>query len=294
VRQVLKKGLAEEQKWGFNPYKFGFVGATDNHNGAAGDTEEDTWGGHGGEPDSTAEYRLGYETNMVADVLGFPLIKLNPGGLTGVWAAENTREALFDAIKARETFATSGTRIRVRLFAGFDYPEDLEQQADMLQTAYALGVPMGGDLMAAEAGQVPRLLVQAMRDANSAPLQKIQIVKGWLADGQSHEQVYDVVCSDGLQPDAQTHLCPNNGARVNLSDCSISADKGAAELATTWTDPDFVAGQPAFYYARVLENPVCRWSQHDANAIGKAHPDGASPSVQERAWTSPIWYGPQG
>jgi hypothetical protein len=294
VRQILKKGLAEEQKWGFNPFKFGFVGATDNHNGAAGDTEEDTWGGHGGEPDSTAEYRLGYETNMVADVLGFPLIKLNPGGLAGIWAPENTREALFDAMKAKETFATSGTRVRVRLFAGFDYPSDLHQQADMIETAYAKGVPMGGDLVAAAPVQAPRLLVQAMRDANSAPLQKIQIVKGWLADGESHEQVYDVVCSDGLQPDAKTHLCPNNGAKVNLSDCSISADKGAAELATTWTDPDFVADQSAFYYARVLENPVCRWSQHDANAIGKPHPDNAPATVQERAWTSPIWYGPQG
>jgi len=293
-RQVLKKGLVEQQKWGFNPYKVGFIGATDTHNGTPGDTEEDTWKGHGGEPDSTAEFRLGYETNMVADVLGFPLIKLNPGGLAGIWAPENTREALFDAMKAKETFATSGTRVRVRLFAGFDYPSDLHQQADMLKTAYAQGVPMGGDLAAAAPGQAPHLLVQAMRDANSAPLQKIQIVKGWLADGESHEQVYDVVCSDGLQPDAKTHLCPNNGAKVNLSDCSISADKGAAELATTWTDPDFDADQSAFYYARVLENPVCRWSQHDANAIGKPHPDNAPATVQERAWTSPIWYGPQG
>jgi hypothetical protein len=176
----------------------------------------------------------------------------------------------------------------------FDYLEDLEQQPDMIQTAYVLGVPMGGDLESAEAVQAPRRLVQAMRDANSAPLQKIQIVKGLLANGQTHEQVYEVVCSDGLQPDARTHLCPNNGARVNLSDCSIAADKGAAELATTWTDPDFYAGSSAFYSARVLENRVYRWSQHDANAIGKPHPDSAPATVQERAWTSPIWYGPQG
>lgn len=293
VRQVLKKGLAEQQKWGFNPYKLGFIGATDSHNGTPGDTEENTWKGHGGEPDATAELRLGYESSVVTKSLGMSMLKLNPGGLTGIWAPENTREALFDAMQAKETFATSGTRVRVRMFGGFAYPDDLHQQADAVQQAYLDGVPMGGDLIGVRAGQVPRFFVQALRDANSAPLQKIQIVKGWLADGQAHEQVFDVVCADGLQPDAQSHRCPDNGARVNLADCSISPDKGAATLSTTWRDPQFEAGQSAFYYARVLENPVCRWSQYDANAIGKPHPDGAPTTVQERAWTSPIWYGPQ-
>lgn len=293
VRQVLKKGLAEQQKWGFNPYKFGVVGATDTHNGTPGDAEEDTWKGHAGEADNVAALRLGYENTVVTKNLGFDSIKLNPGGLTGVWASENTREALFDAMKAKETFATSGTRMRVRMFGGFMYPDDLHQQADAVQQAYAGGVPMGGDLVGTGRAQAPRFFVQALRDANSAPLQKIQIVKGWLADGQTHEQVFDVVCSDGLQPDAQSHRCPDNGARVNLADCSISPDKGAATLTTTWRDPQFEAGQSAFYYARVLENPVCRWSQYDANAIGKPHPDNAPAIVQERAWTSPIWYGPQ-
>ena len=293
-RQVLKKGLQDQQKWGFNPFKLGFIGATDNHNGMPGDTEENTWKGHGGEPDSTPGFRLGYESNMVADTLGFPLIKLNPGGLAGVWAPENTREAIFDAMKRKETFATSGTRVKVRLFAGFGFPADLHEQADAVQTAYAQGVPMGGDLPAAGSGKAPSFLVQAMRDVNSAPLQKIQIVKGWLADGQTHEQVYDVICADGLQPDAITQRCPDNGARVNLEDCSISTDKGAAELATTWTDPQFTPQQSAFYYARVLENPVCRWSQHDALALGKAHPAGESPTVRERAWSSPIWYNSTG
>jgi hypothetical protein len=293
VREVLKKGLVDQQKWGFNPYKMGFIGSTDSHNGTPGDTEEDTWKGHGGEPDATPEYRLGVKTHMVSKVLGFPLIKLNPGGLAGIWAAENTREALFDAMKAKETFATSGTRVKVRLFAGFDYPADLHLRADAVKLAYARGVPMGGDLQTGAGRQVPRLFVQALRDANSAPLQRVQIVKGWLEAGQSREQVFDVVCSDGLQPDAKTHRCPDNGARVNLADCSISPDKGAASLATTWRDPQFKAEQSAFYYARVLENPVCRWSQHDANALGKPHPDEAPATVQERAWTSPIWYGPR-
>jgi hypothetical protein len=160
--------------------------------------------------------------------------------------------------------------------------------------AYAQGVPMGGDLKKSVSDQAPAFLVQALRDVNSAPLQKIQIVKGWLADGQTHEQVYDVICADGLQADATTHLCPDNGAKVNLADCSISSDKGAAELATTWTDPQFTPEQSAFYYARVLENPVCRWSQFDALAVGKPHPVGESPTVRERAWSSPIWYNSSG
>ena len=294
ARQVLKKGLLEQAKWGFNPYKFGFVGGTDNHNGTPGDTEESTWKGHGGKPDSTPGYRLGYDSNLVADALGFQLIKLNPGGLTGVWAEENTRESIFAAMQRKETFATSGSRIRVRLFGGYDYPADLHEQADAVKSAYAKGVPMGSDLPQASAKQTPSFMVMAMRDVNSAPLQKIQIVKGWAANGETFEQVYDVVCSDGLQPDAVTHLCPNNGAQVNLADCSISADKGAGELASTWLDPDFQADQAAVYYARVLENPVCRWSQYDANQLGKPHPAGEPSTVQERAWSSPIWYHSQG
>ncbi len=292
IRQGLKKGLLDQQKWGFNPYKFGLVAASDSHNGTPGDTEEGTWNGHGGEPDASPELRLGIESNMVADTLGFPLRALNPGGLAGVWAEENTREHIFDAMRRKETFGTSGTRLRVRLFAGFDFTSDLHQRADRLALAYATGVPMGGDLPAASSSeQVPRLLVQAQRDVNSAPLQKIQIVKGWAENGEAHEQVYDVVCADGLQPDANSHRCPDNGAEVNLVDCTSAPNKGAAELATTWTDPDFDADQSAFYYARVLENPSCRWSQYDANRLGVAHPADFPSTHQERAWTSPIWYG---
>lgn len=292
VRQALKRGLVAQQQWGFNPYKLGMVAATDNHNGTPGDTAEDTWNGHGGEVDSTPGYRLGIDSNMVADTLGFPLTAMNPGGLTGVWAAENTREAIFDAMYRRETFATSGSRIRVRLFAGFDYSADLHQQVTMLETAYASGVPMGGDLSAGKGGAVPRLLLQAQRDADSAPLAMIQVVKGWLQDGETREQVYDVACSDGLEPDPLSHQCPDNGATVNLADCSISSDRGAADLATTWTDPDFDPGEPSFYYARVLENPSCRWSQYDANRLGVPHPEDFPASTRQRAWTSPVWYNP--
>lgn len=292
VRDVLRKGLLEEQKYGFNPYKFGFVGGTDNHNGTPGDTTESTYKGHAGSGDSDPRVRLDLKDTLVTRALGFPTSRLNPGGLTGVWAEENTREAIFDAMKRKETFGTSGTRLRVRLFGGFGFEEELHTQPEMIRTAYASGVPMGGDLKAAPAGKGVSLLVWATRDPNSAPLQRIQIVKGWVEGDTTKEQVFDVVCSDGIEPDPATHRCRDNGAKVDPRDCSISTDKGAVELAATWLDPDFHAGQSAFYYARVLENPVCRYTQHDASRLGIALPANVPGTIQERAWTSPIWYSP--
>ncbi|MES2126351.1 MAG: DUF3604 domain-containing protein [Pseudomonadota bacterium] len=292
VRNVLKKGLAAETKWGFNPFKLGFAGGGDNHNATPGDTNPATFRGHAGAPDGTPELRLGIKHTVVGDALGMPVAALNPGGLTGVWAEENTREAIFDAMKRKETFATSGTRLRVRLFGGFGLPANLHLQADAVATAIKLGVPMGGDLRAAKPGEAPGFLAMALRDANSAPLQKIQIVKGWTSNGQTQERVYDIACSDGLRPDPASHRCADNGATVKLADCSISQDKGAAQLATTWTDPDFQAGQAAFYYVRVLENPVCRWSQYDASRLHVPHPANVPPTIQQRAWGSPIWYTP--
>lgn len=292
VRNVLKRGLTEEKKWGFNPFKLGFVGGTDNHNAMPGDTAEKGYNGHAAPNDSTPELRLGMKETIVTKSLGLPTTGINPGGLTGVWAEKNTREDIWDGLKRRETWGTSGTRLRVRFFGGFGLPADLHTQPNMVQTAYAKGVPMGGDLQAAPAGNAPAFVVWAMRDANSAPLQRIQIVKGWTEGDATKEAVYDVACSDGLKPDAKTHRCPDNGAKVNLQDCSISQGKGAAELSTTWKDPDFHAKDSAFYYVRVLENPVCRYSQYDALKLGVAHPAGFPATVQERAWSSPIWYTP--
>lgn len=293
LRNVLKRGLTEEAKWGFNPYKFGIIAATDNHNGAPGDTQESTWNGHGGVNDAAPEQRLGIKRGLVAKTVGLSPGSINPGGLTGVWAPENTREAIWDALKRKETFGTSGTRVRVRMFAGFDLPGDLHTRSDAVQVAYAHGVPMGGDLAPAPAGQAPSLLVMALRDVHSAPLQRIQVVKGWAQDGQTQERVYDVACSDGIRPDPGTHRCRDNGATVKLSDCSISTDKGAASLATTWRDPDFNPALSAFYYVRVLENPVCRYSQRDVLKIGAEHPGNVPQTIQERAWTSPVWYSPK-
>jgi len=303
TRQTLKKGLQEEKMWGFNPYKFGLVAATDNHNATPGDTVESTWNGHGGEPDASPEYRLGEKSSLVTKTLGFAVTALNPGGLAGVWAEENTREAIFDAMQRKETFATSGSRIRVRLFASFDFDPQLHQRSDRILTAYGQGVPMGGDLVVtpdqlsshntASKKVAPYLLVMAQRDAHSAPLQKIQIIKGWTEKGEAREQVYDVACAEDLQPDPATHRCPDLAPGVDISDCSLDQTKGAAELSTTWSDPDFDTEQPAFYYARVLEMPSCRWSQYDANRLGVPHPDAFPATIRERAWSSPIWYSPR-
>jgi hypothetical protein len=217
----------------------------------------------------------------------------NPGGLAGVWAEENTRESIFDGLKRRETFATSGTRIRIRFFGGWNYPVNLHRQRDLLAPAYKNGVPMGGDLPSpTESGKAPRFVIWATKDPNSANLQKIQIIKGWAEAGETHEEVYDVVCSDGKKPDATTHRCADNGAKVSLNDCSYSKDKGASELSTTWSDPDFKPSNRAFYYARVLEDPTCRWSTYDALKTKAKLPDSYPPVIQERAWSSPIWYIP--
>jgi len=163
--------------------------------------------------------------------------------------------------------------------------------ADPIAAAYGHGVPMGGDLEGGDEG-APSFLVWALRDPENAWLQRAQVIKGWLEDGETKEQVYDVVCSDGLEPDPETHRCDDNGAQVNLDDCSISRDKGAVELRSTWTDPDFDPGDRSFYYVRVLENPTCRWSTWDALRLGiEPNPD-LHATHQERAWSSPIWYTP--
>jgi hypothetical protein len=292
VRNALKTGLNLEDQFGVNPFKYGFIGSTDTHSSAPGSTEEGAWKGQLGLNDSTPQQRLVGRINKDSPTSS---IAFNPGGLAGVWAEENTRESIFDALKRRESFATSGTRIRVRLFAGWNYPADLDKSRDLLDQAYKNGVPMGGDLPHRPAdAQTPRLVVWATKDPNSANLQKIQIVKGWAEGGQTFEQVYDVVCSDGLTPDAATHRCPDNGAQVNVNDCSYSPDKGASELSVTWTDPDFKATDRAFYYARVFENPTCRWSTYDALRAKIALPAEFPTTIQERAWSSPIWYAPAG
>ena len=303
-RDALLTGLEMEERLGVNPYALGAVGSSDSHVSAGSYEEDNRFSSRTNTPQARGSaYREedgGWENFWTPRTATH-----GTGGLAGVWAESNTRAAIFDALRRRESFATSGTRIRVRFFGGFGLEEAVAEAADPIAAAYEAGVPMGGDLSApgrrtlgapasppASGSAAPSFLVWALRDPENAWLQRAQVIKGWLEDGEAHERVYDVVCSDGLEPDPETHRCEDNGAQVNLDDCSISRDKGAVELRTTWTDPDFDPGARSFYYVRVLENPTCRWSTWDALSLGiEPNPD-LHATHQERAWSSPIWYTP--
>ncbi|MEC7521488.1 MAG: DUF3604 domain-containing protein [Myxococcota bacterium] len=287
ARGALRTGLREEARIGVDPFRFGFIGSTDTHVATSGLVREQGWPGHAGENEDEPADQL-----RVPDGALVRGLTASPGGLAVVWAEENSREALFDAMRRRETYATSGPRIVVRLFAGFGLPADLCDRADAIARGYEDGVPMGGSLGPDPAGAAPRLFVSALRDAMGAPLQRVQIVKGWLEGGETFERVYEVA------GDA------DNGASVDEATCALSGD-GFDALCEVWTDPDFDPAQPAFYYARVVENPTCRWSRHACNALDLdcASLPADSPyaaccdpaiahTLQERAWTSPIWYSP--
>ena len=295
VREAYKFGLEYQNRSGFNPFKFGLIGSTDSHN-AGGAIEEKYYFSKAGSLDGTAELRGSVPSSLNKRFGGADatdtFLQWGASGLTGIWAEENTRESLFVAMKRKETFATSGTRIRVRFFAGLSFADDMLNDPHLISMAYKTGVPMGSDLNGKGQRQ-PSFIVWATQDINSAKLQRIQIIKGWLKDGKSYEKVYDVACSDGLAVDSNTHRCPDNNASVNLNDCSFSANSGASELKTHWRDPDFNAHQHAFYYVRVLENPTCRWSTWDAVKNNTKPVSGIEKTIQERAWTSPIWYMPQ-
>ena len=308
ARHALLQGLTLADQGITNPYQFGFVGASDTHTGAASLEEEtyfskvgilDANGGRRGSvplSDGDAEIieaagRVGLVEIDGRKYASGAYETWGASGLTGVWAEENTREAIYDAFRRKETFATSGPRIKVRLFAGYGWDTTLIDAEDAAEQAYANGVAMGSELLP-EDNQAPTLYATAVRDANSAPLQRLQIIKGWTIDGEHHERVYDVACSDGGTVDPATHRCPDNGAEVNLANCAISADVGANELAAVWQDPDFNSAHQAFYYVRALENPTCRWSTWDAIRAGVAPRSDLAKTIQERAWTSPIWFTP--
>jgi hypothetical protein len=294
VREAYLNGLRMEAEKGFNPYKFGVVGSSDTHN-AAGSFEEDNYWSKTGItdiepylrgsvplPDSPAD-----DPQYAKSAARF----WGASGLAGVWAESNTREAIFQAFQRKETFSTSGPHIRVRFFAGYDYEPDILSSSDVLEQAYAGGIPMGGDLLA-DGERAPRFVVWAARDPDSAPLQRLQIVKGWIENGESREAVVDVACSDGASPSPLDHRCPDNGATVDLSTCAVSEDIGASEMGAVWTDPDFDPGERAFYYVRVLENPKCRWSTWDAIRAGTPPNPELHATLQDRAWSSPIWFKP--
>ena len=316
VREAYLNGLTLEFTKQGNPYKFGLIGSTDTHVVAASLDESNFWSKVGlldGDPENRGSVPLKEENIERLDeymrAFNQPVSRVsleqgeyaNTGftqwgasGLAAAWAEENTRESIFNAFRRKETFATTGTRIAVRFFGGYNLSSiDLNSES-LVSEAYQKGVTMGSDLLHNE-NKIPEFLVWAQRDKNGAPLQRIQIIKGWIDNnsGRPKEKVFDVVCSDGMQPDPITNRCPDNGARVNINDCSISTNVGSSELKTVWKDPEFAPDDKTFYYVRVLENPTCRWSTWDAIKAGYKPREGLHETIQERAWSSPIWYIPE-
>lgn len=291
VREAWQNGLIMEQTRGFNPYRFGVIGSSDTHNAAGSFKEYDYWS-KTGMLDATPQLRGSVpldEPGPNGEIYAASRAsEWGASGLAGAWAESNTREDIYAAFRRKETFATSGPRMRVRFFAGYGLGADITTRADGIAHAYASGVPMGSDL-AVQDGAAPEFFVWATQAADSAPLQRIQVIKGWAENGERREAVYDVACSGGGRPDPVSHRCPDNGARVDLATCAYSLDVGAGELAATWRDPDFDASQTAFYYVRVLENPTCRWSTWDAVRAGVTPREDMPATIQERAWSSPIW-----
>ena len=294
VREAYKRGLQLQDSIGSDPFKFGLVGASDSHVVGGAYAENNYWSKIGivdGTPVQRGSVPLpgtsGWDdqpdTPPVRSAT-YTYSRWSASGLTGVWSEENTRDSIFAALRRKETFATSGPRIKLRFFGGYGFSKQLLSDPKLVATAYGDGVPMGGDLLST--GENPTFIVWAQRDAASAPLQRAQIIKVTAED----EIVFDVACSEG-KPDSNTHRCPRNGASVDISDCSLLG-AGAAELKTVWSDPEFKADEHATYYVRVLENPSCRWSTWDALRAGTPPRPGLPRTLQERAFSSPIWYTP--
>ena len=292
TREALKNGLLLESRLGTNPYKFGLVGSTDSHT-ALSAVEEDNFFGKASNAEPKPErMQHPFAETEVGVFEGYQLVA---SGYTGVWARENTRAAIWDAMDRKEVYATTGPRMLVRFFGGWDYTDqDLNSRQPAFR-GYEKGVPMGGDLpVATGEGGAPSFMVYALRDPVGANLDRIQIVKGWLdAEGATHERVHDVAWSPGRAPDAEGAL-PPVGSTVDVAAANWTNTIGAAELAAVWSDPEFDPAQPAFYYARVLEIPTPRWVVYDAFRFGVPIPEGAETEAQERAYTSPIWYEPEG
>jgi hypothetical protein len=290
AREALKNGLLLDSRLGTNPYKFGMVGSTDSHTALSAVEEDNFFGKATNAEPSPVRMEHPFAATALGKVEGY---ELTSSGYTGVWAEENTRTAIWDAMARKETYATTGPRMMVRFFGGWDYTEQDMNSRQPAFRGYEKGVPMGGDLSSREGDGAPTFMVYALRDPIGANLDRIQIVKGWLdANGKTHEKVYDVAWSAGRQHDANGVLTPV-GNTVDIVNANWTNTIGASELGTVWTDPDFDRAQSAFYYARVLEIPTPRWVVYDAFRFGVEIPEGAETIGQERAYTSPIWYTPK-
>jgi hypothetical protein len=314
VRDALGRGLIiAPRAGGVNPFKYGIVGASDYHNGLS-DSAEDAYGGGAGATDPTQPppdpqeviEKLGDVRSQLSKLVKLPpgttpppepspltsYYETGSGNLTGVWAEENTRESIYDALRRKETFATSGTRLKVRFFGGWQLQANPNQDRDWVHKAYASGVPQGGDLPSQGKG-APQFALWAVKDPNGANLDRIQVIKLTAKDGQYVERIYDVAVSDHRKIDPVTHRAPALASTVDLKTARYTNTVGAAELASTWRDPQFDASLPAVYYVRVLEISTPRWSTISAVKRAAALPTDFPPTIQERAWTSPIWYTPK-
>ena len=295
IREAYQNGLGMQDSRGYNPYKFGVVGASDSHDTVVAYESSNFFGGHG-LLDATPQARLSGKEEA-----GLTMDQLSVSGLGGVWAEQNTRESIFAGMQRKETFGTTGPRIKVRLFGGWAFSPDVLQQKDWVKTGYANGVPMGGDLPPPK-GKAPTFIVWAVKDTDGANLDRIQIVKGWTNSGQIFEKIYDVTWSGNrklARAPIQNVLYGGNdmklppvGNTVDVKNATYKNTIGAVELKTVWTDPDFDPSLHAFYYARVLEIPTPRWTTYDAKTLGVPPPSNVPATIQERAWTSPIWYTP--
>jgi hypothetical protein len=289
ARSGLGVGLQLERRLGTNPYKFGMIGATDSHTGLATAQEDNFFGKHSGTEPSADRWK--HPMAKMGD-LTYESYDMVASGLAGVWAKENTREAIFDAMMRKETYATTGSRMLVRFFGGWDFEPSDAMTTLPASIGYAKGIPMGGDLVGDPAGRSPSFLVAALKDPLSGNLDRIQIVKVWLEDKKTrHEKVYDVVWSDERKPGASGKL-PPVGNTVDVANATWTNSIGDAQMIGVWSDPDFDPSQSASYYARVLEIPTPRWTAYEAKRYGLDLPDEIPMTTQERAYTSPIWYTP--
>jgi len=294
ARSGLKLGLQFEQDLGVNPFKFGMVGATDSHTGLASTREDNYFGKVTPMEPSDDRFAAAIVQDPEGTGVGTYEFETIASGLQGVWARENTRAALFDAMQRKETYATTGSRITVRVFAGWDFEPDEVLRPDFAETGYVRGVPMGGDMRAYPEGASPRLMIRALRDPDGADLDRVQVVKGWLdAEAGLQEVVIDVACSDDRA--IVDGRCEGPvGNTVDVATASYTNDIGDALLMGFWEDPDFDPAERAFYYVRVLEIPTPRWTTYDAAFFGVDLPEGVPATQQDRAYTSPIWYAPGG
>jgi hypothetical protein len=292
ARSALKLGLKLGADLGANPFKFGMVGASDTHT-ALSTTREENFFGKYKSTEPSADRHNGEVIPSTDPALRVLTSQESASGLCVVWARENTRREIFDAMKRKEVYATTGTRIRVRMFAGWDFEADEVSRPDFVSQGYRRGVPMGGDLREAPPGGVPRFMIRALRDPDGANLDRVQIIKGWLdGAGETHERIYDVAVSDGRAIGADGRARQPVGNTVDVESATFTNTIGDALLSAHWQDPDFEPDQHAFYYVRVLEIPTPRWTTYDAAFFGVSRPDIVPATIQDRAYTSPIWYSP--